>query len=266
VARFGASLEGLHANEGGSVSESSTSSAPGAAADPPEPMEPKRALVVAGHPDDSEFGCGGTAALWSREGWEFYYLVCTDGSKGSADPDMPPEKLVPLRREEQRAAARRLGVKDVFFLGYADGELTRSRELLGDVVRHIRRLKPYAVFTHDPEAIIIGDSFVNHSDHRTAGMVAIDAVYPAARDRWNFPEHIEEGLEPHNVKEIYIWGSERANFIVDITDVVDTKIEALLEHKTQFGDRPEFLDFVRERWRGEDGRYKERFRRVVMFR
>jgi LmbE family N-acetylglucosaminyl deacetylase len=244
----------------------STSSAEATSANSAGPAEVKRALVVAAHPDDAEFGCGGTAALWSKEGWEFYQLVCTDGSKGSNDPSMSPEELVPLRREEQRAAARREGVKDVFFLDYHDGELTYSRDLLGDVVRHIRRIKPFAVFTHDPEAIIVRDSFVNHSDHRCAGLVAVDAVYPSARDRLNFPEQIEEGLEPHNVKEIYIWGSEKANFTVDISDVVELKIQALLEHKTQFGEGGEFLKFVRERWRGEDGRYTERFRRVVMFR
>ena len=231
-----------------------------------EGHEVKRALVVAAHPDDSEFGCGGTAALWSRQGWEFYYLVCTNGNKGSADPAMTPERLTVLRREEQRAAARRLGVKDVFFLNYEDGELTYTRKLLGDVVRYIRLIRPYAVFTSDPETIIVRDSFVNHSDHRCAGLVAIDAVYPAARDRWNFPEHMEEGLEPHNVKEIYISSMDKGNFCVDITDVVDLKIQALLEHKTQFGEGTEFLQFVKERWRDESGRYLERFRRVVMFR
>jgi LmbE family N-acetylglucosaminyl deacetylase len=237
-----------------------------ASAETSEAHEVKRALVVAAHPDDSEFGCGGTAALWSRQGWEFYYLVCTNGNKGSADPAMTPERLAPLRQEEQRAAARRLGVKDVFFLNYEDGELTYTRKLLGDVVRHIRLIRPYAVFTSDPETIIVRDSFVNHSDHRCAGLVAIDAVYPAARDRWNFPEHLEEGLEPHNVKEIYISSMDKGNFSVDITDVVDLKFQALLEHKTQFGDGAEFLRLVKERWKDESGRYLERFRRVVMFR
>jgi LmbE family N-acetylglucosaminyl deacetylase len=246
------SLEGLATAEAG--------------AETSERHEVKRALVVAAHPDDSEFGCGGTAALWSRQGWEFYYLVCTNGNKGSADPEMTPERLAPLRQEEQRAAARRLGVKDVFFLNYEDGELTYTRKLLGEVVRHIRLIRPYAVFTSDPETIIVRDSFVNHSDHRCAGLVAIDAVYPAARDRWNFPEHLEEGLEPHNVKEIYIWSMDKGNFCVDITDIVDLKIQALLEHKSQFGDGAEFLRFVKERWRDESGRYLERFRRVVMFR
>ena len=112
--------------------------------------QPKRALAIAAHPDDTEFGCAGTAALWSRQGWEFYYLICTNGNKGSDDPDMTPEKLAPIRQEEQRAAAEVAGVKDVFFLGYEDGELTYSRQLLGDVVRYIRQLRPYAVFTARP--------------------------------------------------------------------------------------------------------------------
>lgn len=229
--------------------------------------QPKIALAIAAHPDDADFGCAGTAHLWTQQGWEFYYLVCTDGSKGSDDPSLTSDRLVPMRRKEQRAAADVLGVKDVFFLeGHVDGELTYTRRLLGDVVRVIRQVKPFAVFTHEPSAVIIRDSFVNHSDHRTTGLVSIDAVYPTARDRLNFPEHLEEGLETHKVKEIYIWGSETPNFAVDISDVVDLKIQALLQHHSQFGESEEFLKFVRERWKGEDGRYTERFRRAVMFR
>jgi LmbE family N-acetylglucosaminyl deacetylase len=230
----------------------------------------KVALIVAAHPDDADFGAAGTAYLWSQEGWAFYYLVCTDGSKGTADPDMAPAELIRLRRDEQREAARRAGVRDVFFLDYVDGELTYTRPLLGDVVRHIRMLKPYAVFTHEPEAFIVRDSFVNHSDHRCTGQVTIDAIYPSARDRLNFPEQIAEGLETHNVKEIYIWGSEKANFEVDIDNAVEQKIHALNAHVSQGlgaeDPNSDFLRFVRERWRGDDGRYIERFRRVVLFR
>lgn len=230
----------------------------------------RTALVIAAHPDDADFGAAGTCYLWSQQGWTFYYLVCTDGSKGTSDASMSPADLIRIRRDEQREAARRAGAKDCFFLDYVDGELTYTRQLLGDVVRHIRMLKPYAVFTHDPEAFIVRDSFINHSDHRCTGQVAVDAVYPAARDRLNFPEQIAEGLETHNVKEIFIWGSEKANYTTDITDVVDRKIHALNAHVSQGlgaeDPHSDFLKFVRERWRGEDGRYTERFRRVVLFR
>jgi LmbE family N-acetylglucosaminyl deacetylase len=231
-----------------------------------ENAEPKRALAVAAHPDDTEFSCAGTAALWSQQGWEFYYLICTNGNKGSDDPNMTPEELAAIRQEEQRAAARAVGVKEVFFLGYEDGELTYSRQLLGDVVRYLRQIRPQAVFTHDPESIIIRDSFINHSDHRCAGLVTVDAVYPAARDRWNFPEHVEQGLQPHRVEELYIWSFDKANFVVDISDVLELKLQALTQHKSQFGDNPDFLRYVRERWRNEEGRHTEQFRRIVMVR
>jgi LmbE family N-acetylglucosaminyl deacetylase len=227
----------------------------------------KRALVVAAHPDDADFGAAGTVALWTRQGdWEFYYLVCTDGSKGTSDPDMQPHRLIGLRREEQREAARVLGVKDVFFLDNVDGELAYTRDFLGDVVRYIRMLKPYAVFTHDPETHIHNNAFFNHPDHRRTGEVTLDAIYPTARDHLNFPQQIADGLETHKVREVYIWGSEQPNFEVDITDVVDTKIEALLAHRTQFGGREDFVQFARERWRDESGRYLEKFRRVVLMR
>src|SRR3989304_2236731 len=163
-------------------------------AQPPEEQpeqEARRALVIAAHPDDADFGAAGTACLWSRPGLAVYHL---------------------LPRQDRPAAPAILGAQDVFFLDYEDGELAPSRQLLGDVVRHIRQLRPHAVFTHDPEAVIVRDPFINHSDHRATGLVAVDAVYPAARDRLNFPEQVAAGLQPHRVSEIYIWGSERANF------------------------------------------------------
>ena len=223
---------------------------------------PRRALVVAAHPDDADFGAAGTAYLWSQQGWEFYYLVCTDGSKGSDDESIPPWRLIEMRRQEQRDAAAILGVKDVFFLDYVDGEITSSRELLGDVVRVIRQVKPHAVFTHDPETVIVNDAFVNHADHRVTGLAAIDAIYPAARDRHNFPEQIAAGLQTHKVAQIYIWGSPKANFEVDVTDVIGKKIEALVAHTSQFG--PDFVSNILDRWKTPEGRYIESFRRVLM--
>jgi LmbE family N-acetylglucosaminyl deacetylase len=229
----------------------------------PDPADgSRRALVIAAHPDDADFGAAGTAALWTRDGWEFYYLVCTNGAKGSDDESMTPADLIRLRREEQRAAAKVLGVKDVFFLDNEDGELTPSRAFLGEVVRCIRTVRPYAVFTHDPESVIVRDSFVNHADHRATGLTAVDAVYPAARDRLNFPEHIAEGLQPHKVSAIYIWGSERANFDVDITDVIETKVAALKAHTSQFAE--DFVRMILERWKTPEGRFVESFRRVQM--
>lgn len=227
--------------------------------------ETKRALVVAAHPDDPDFGAGGTALLWSRDGWEFYYLVCTDGSKGTSDPEMTPDRLIPLRRDEQRAAARALGVKECFFLDHVDGELTVNRTLLGQIVWHIRKLKPDAVFTHALD-VFHRNAFINHSDHRAAGQTTVDAVYPTARDFLNFPEHMAEGLEPHKVRELYLWGANDSNFEVDISAVIDEKIAGLLKHQSQFGQREDFMNFVRERWRDESGRYLERFQRITLLR
>jgi LmbE family N-acetylglucosaminyl deacetylase len=234
-------------------------------AQPPEQPEqtgPRRALVVAAHPDDADFGAAGTAFLWSQQGWEFYYLVCTNGAKGSEDESIAPPDLIQMRRQEQRQAAAILGVKDVFFLDHEDGELKPDRHFLADVVRFLRQLRPDAVFTHDPEAVIVRDSFVNHADHRATGLTAVDAVYPAARDRLNFPEQIAAGLQPHKVSEIYIWGTERDNFQVDITDVIETKTAALLAHKSQF--QADFIERIRDIWRNDEGRYIESFRRVQM--
>jgi LmbE family N-acetylglucosaminyl deacetylase len=228
--------------------------------------ERRRALVVAAHPDDADFGAGGTAALLARAGWEVRYLVATDGSKGTDDPAYTPEVLVRTREEEQRRAALHVGVPEVRFLGFTDGELVYSRELLGAITRELREFQPFAVYTHDPEPVIINNSFVNHNDHRLTGLATVDAVYPTARDRLNFPEHLEAGLSTHKVRELYLWGANEPTFDVDITDVLDLKVEALLLHASQFGEREEFIRFVEERWRNEQGRALERFRRVVLFR
>jgi LmbE family N-acetylglucosaminyl deacetylase len=226
-----------------------------------EEKEPKRALVISAHPDDSEFGAAGTAYLWARQGWEFYYLVCTDGSKGSEDPQMSPDRLIPLRRKEQREAIKVVGGKEVFFLDFVDGELQYTPELMREAVRYIRRLKPYAVFSHDPNQIV-RNMFINHPDHRAAGAAALDAVYPLARNRPSFPELLDEGLEPHSVREVYLWTASDVNFEVDITDVLDVKLEALRQHKSQISDFEEMKERVRNFWQEPDGRYLERFRRI----
>ena len=228
--------------------------------------ELRRALVIAAHPDDADFGAAGSAALLAQAGWTVRYLVATDGSKGSDDAAYTPERLVAARAQEQRDAATILGVADVRFLGFTDGELVYSRALLGAITREIREFRPFAVYTHDPEPVIIRDSFVNHSDHRVTGLATVDAVYPTARDRLNFPEQIAAGLAPHKVRELYLWGANQPNYHADVTAVLDAKLAALLAHTSQFPSDDEFIETMQARWRDEDGRSREDFRRVVLFR
>ncbi len=237
----------------------------------------KVALVIAAHPDDPDFGAGGTAALWTRQGWEFHYLVVTDGRKGTADRAMTSERLVPMRQREQRAAAETLGVRSCTFLDGVDGELDYTREMLGKIVREIRRIRPFAVFTHSIDTVHLRPfgrtadeseflGFINHRDHRHTGEMSVDAVYPAARDYLNFTEQIDqEGLETHNTTEVFLWGAGNANFSVDITEVLDTKVRALTCHTSQFGGRgEEFPRQIRQRWLNEDGRVYERFLRIQL--
>ncbi|MCC6382362.1 MAG: PIG-L family deacetylase [Dehalococcoidia bacterium] len=222
------------------------------------------ALVVAAHPDDGDFGAAGYALQQAARGRDVFFLVCTNGAKGTSDRTMTRERLVPLRRQEQREACRRMGARDVFFLDNEDGELVYDRRFLEQLVRCIRTVRPETVLTHDPTDIIMRDSFINHPDHRTTGTASLDAVYPTARDHLNFPEHLAEGLEPHKVREVLLWGTNQPNFDVDITAEVDRKIEALTAHVSQFGSRDDFISFVREGWRSDDGRYLERFRRIEL--
>jgi LmbE family N-acetylglucosaminyl deacetylase len=221
------------------------------------------ALVVAAHPDDGDFGAAGWTAQRAAEGWGVDFLVCTNGAKGTADRGMARDRLIALRREEQREACRRMGARDVHFLDHEDGELVYDRRLLEQIVRYIRRLQPYTVLTHDPTDIIIRDSFINHADHRATGTAVLDAVYPTARDHLNFPEHLAEGLEPHKVRELLLWSTNHPNHDCDITAEVDRKIHALTAHATQFGSREDFATFAKERW-AEEGRYLERFRRIEL--
>lgn len=232
--------------------------------------EIRRAMVVAAHPDDTEFGCGGTLALWVRQGREVYYLVCTRGDKGSDNPNMTPDRLALLREEEQRRAAATVGVKEVVFLDRRDGELENSLDLRRDIVFAIRKYRPDAVFTHDPTTLIISNEFINHPDHRAAGLTALDAIYPTARDRLQFPEHAILGLEPHKVLHIYLWGSEQPNEWVDISQTIDTKVEALRQHQSQFENFARVEEFIRQRARQYGNphgmEYAEAFRHVTMWR
>jgi LmbE family N-acetylglucosaminyl deacetylase len=206
----------------------------------------KRVMGIFAHPDDPEFFCGGTFARWAAEGAEIVFVLATSGDKGSSDPEMTSERLVAIREEEERNAAKALGVKDVIFLRYPDGELEPNIDLRRDIVRQIRLFKPNIVVTGDPTVFWFGDRGLNHPDHRAIGEAVCAAVYPTARDRLNFPSmETDEHLEPHKVKQLFISATASPNIKVDVTDYVETKINALREHKSQIAD----MDAMAERLR-----------------
>ncbi len=206
--------------------------------------QPGKALVIVAHPDDAEFVCGGTIARWCHEGWEVSYVLATSGDMGSHDVQMTRDQLARIRQREQRLAAKVLGVRACVFLGYADGFVEDTYEFRGRLVREVRRLRPDVVVTWDP----FRNSF-NHRDHRLTGQAALDAVYPLARSHLAYPEHLEEGLEPHRVTEVLLAATDRANHYVDVSDFFPKRMQALRRHRSQVGRYParELRKRVRER-------------------
>jgi len=210
----------------------------------------KTVLVVGAHPDDNDFGAGATVGKAGAQGANVIYLIATTGQRGSSDATMTPEKLSAVRKKEQEAAAGVLGVREVHFLDYVDGELIPDIRLKERIVTFLRRYRPEIVFTMDPSFFYFKDfGFVNHSDHRAIGEATLDACYPLARDRLSFPSHQEAGLNPHKVKELLLHSfvPENANFFVDVTDTFDLKIKALSRHKSQVSDIQKLAERMRER-------------------
>ncbi len=224
-------------------------------------MRFRRALVVFAHPDDAEYMCGGTVALWARQGTEVHYCVITDGSAGSNEPGATREELAVVREREQRAAAAVLGVTDLAFLGFRDGELEVTLETRRAVTRVVRRVRPEVIVAPDPSRLWSGSGYVNHWDHKQAGTLALCAVMPDSPTRLQFPELLDEGLEPFDVPNLWLV-AEEADTYVDITTTIDTKIAALAEHRSQQGEAG--APWVRERARelGERGgvEYAEAFK------
>lgn len=210
------------------------------------------ALVIVAHPDDAEFMCGGTVAAWAREGTQVHYCVVTDGSAGSNEPGVTREALVPIREAEQRAAADVLGVKTVTFLGFRDGELEVNLETRRAVTRVVRTVRPEVILAPDPSRLWTGTGYINHWDHKQAGTLALTAVMPDAPSRPMFPELLDEGLEPFEIRHLWL-SSEEPDTFVDISDTMETKLEALRRHVSQGVEGAE--GWVRERARelGEAG-------------
>jgi len=214
---------------------------------------PERALVIVAHPDDADFGAAGTMARWTRAGTEAWLVCCTSGDAGADDPRTDPLELARRREAEQRAAAEVVGYVGVTFLHRPDGALENDLALREQLVRVIREFRPDAVLTMDPTVVIHNDSYVQHVDHRQAGQAALDAVYPAARNPMAFPHlALQEGLEPHSVRWLYLFFSERTTAWVDISATLDVKLAALRCHASQLR-QPEELEESITSWAREDG-------------
>ena len=196
---------------------------------------PQRMMVVTPHPDDAEGGCGATMAKWVREaGTQVVVVMCTNGDKGTSDPEMSPVELAAIREWEQRNASSILGVQNVEFLAYPDGTLENNRELVGRVVRQIRRYRPDIIFCIDPYRSVSH----SHRDHRMSGQAALDAAGSYAWSYLHFPEHIqEEGLKPHRVREAFLWSTENADVFVDVEGYLEAKAESLSAHVSQMRGR-----------------------------
>jgi LmbE family N-acetylglucosaminyl deacetylase len=202
------------------------------------------AMVIAAHPDDPEFGIAGTVVKWTQEGKQVVYVICTNGNKGTDDPNMAPDKLAKLREQEQTAAAKVAGVNDIVFLKHEDQGLEDTPEFRKEIVRAIRTYKPQVVASSDPYR-----KYIWHRDHRICGQVVLDAVFPYARDRLAYPDLIEAGLMPHKVREVLMWGSDDPDYVSDITGTYDIKMAALRCHKSQVGGHPpEWEKFIRTRY------------------
>ena len=229
--------------------------------------KPAGVMVVTPHPDDAEFGVAGTAVRWIREGKDVIYVVCTNGDKGTSDINMKPAELARIREQEQLAAAKLLGVREVIFLRYPDQALEDTPEFRKEIVRLIRRYQPETVVTADPYR-----RYIWHRDHRITGRVVLDAVFPYARDIHAYPDLLEQGLQPHKVKEVLLWGSEEPNYCSDITDTFDIKVAALRCHKSQIGNSSstELEERMRQRCKmmaeGEDFELGEAFYRIEILR
>ncbi len=218
-----------------------------------EQEQNKVALVIVAHPDDAEFGAGGTIAAWIHEGWDIHYVICTDGASGGPDDasEVGPEARLAVtetRKKEQRAAADVLGVKDILFLDYPDGLLQPSLELRRQLVRIIRQYRPSRILCQSPDRVWTPGYFIgrHHPDHLAAGQAAIAAVYPASQNGWDFPELLKEGLKPHKVREVFFMGAPNPNYVVDISAVMEQKLAALHAHTSQLSAR---FDEVEKRLR-----------------
>jgi LmbE family N-acetylglucosaminyl deacetylase len=218
----------------------------------PHTERPERFLVIVAHPDDADFGPACTSARWIDAGSTGELVCCTSGDAGGDDWATDPLELAALREREQRAAAAIVGYAGVTFLHQPDGALANDLALREQLVREIRTFRPDAVLAVDPETLFYADGGVNHADHRAAGLAAVDAVYPAARNAMSFPWLARDGLAPHTVRRLYLCWSNHPSAWVDVTATLQRKLEALRAHASQIR-HPELLEPRIRDWAHEEG-------------
>lgn len=236
----------------------------------PDWSEVKRVLVIMAHPDDPDFSCAGTTAQMASQGIEVTYMILTNGDKGNHNPLITRNQLILMRKAEQRKAADLCGVQDVIFMDEEDGFLRPTREIRKRVTQAIRRIRPELIICSNPERYLVGDGYINHPDHRNAGLVALEAIFPAADNPMFYPDMANEGYPPHKISQLYVSGHSRPTVEVDITVEIETKIKAILSHQSQFEDPEAVEKRMRERWgeEQEDGsvRHFERFKGMTFTR
>lgn len=203
--------------------------------------EQKRALVIGAHPDDNEFGAGGTVAKLTSQGWDVTFIIATNGNKGSHDREMTSYRLSETREQEQRAAAAAVGVHNVIFLRNNDGELESTPQLRAEFALYIRHFKPTYIFTHDP-----WKHYMLHPDHRAVGFGVIEAVV-SARDHLFMPGLSQIGITVWRPEALFLWGAETPDHFEDVSDFVEQKMRALQEHHTQIDESDKWQGWVRER-------------------
>lgn len=217
---------------------------------------PSSAMAIFAHPDDIEFSCAGTLAKWAKAGAKINYILLTSGGAGIDDPEIDMDKAIQIREEEAAKAAKTAGAEEIRFLGHPDGLLAATLELRESLVREIRRFKPEVIICGDPTVTLASESYINHPDHRAAATAAIDAIFPAAGQPTLFEDiEKEDGFTAHKPRKVYIFTWSEQTTFINISDTIETKIEALLCHASQFtGWSP--ADRVRE-WAKEVGKGKE---------
>jgi LmbE family N-acetylglucosaminyl deacetylase len=221
-------------------------------------------MVISPHPSDPDFGIGGTVARWTQEKKEVVYVICTTGDKGSSDPDLLPDTLAKIRKQEQLAAAKMLGVKEVIFLDHPDLGLEDTPAFRKEILRLILLYRPTVVATCDPYNPV----YVSNPDHRVCGRVVMDAVWPMAQAPNTYRDLLAQGLKLHKVKQMLIWQSAQPNYRSDISATYETKMAACRTHQSQIGPQgnPDFyemlVEFARTAGKAENCQWAEAFNRI----